>query len=186
MEEPMTEQQPPRLAQHNSRGLGPLGTAARLLVGLILVGSVVYGELTSHLTPAAWALGLFGFPALVLAWHGWWVHRHPAPIAASGRLASLLGIALFLALYFTWWYAPAVSFTSDAALLFFGSSMLLAAFRGDAGCEILSSSNWLLRRHDRIACALFFPIDALERRDTCSQSGSGGRIAFRMEEGPRR
>jgi hypothetical protein len=129
----------------------------------MLVGSVIYGQMTSHVTLAAWTLGLFGFPALVLAGHGSWVRRHPAPFAATGRLASLLGVALFLALYFTWWYAPAVSFGSDAALIFFGSSMLLAALRGDGGCEILSSSNWLLHRHDQIACTLFFPVDALEQ-----------------------
>jgi hypothetical protein len=160
------EQQPAWLAQQSGRGLGPLGTTARLLVGILLLGSVVYGELSSHLSPAAWVLGLLGFPALVLAWHGWWVHRHPAPIAATGRLASLLGPALFVALYFTWWYAPAVSFTSDAALVFFGSSMLLAAFRGDGGCEILSVSNWLLHRHDQIGCTVYYPVDALEKNST--------------------
>jgi hypothetical protein len=168
MEETMTEHQPAWLVKRNGRRLGLVGTAARLLIGSLLVGSVIYGQLTSHLTPAAWALGLFVFPALVLAGHGWWVHRHPAPFAATGRLISLLGPALFLALYFSWWYAPAVSFTSDAALVYFGSSMLLAAIRGDGGCEILSSSNWLLHRHDQIACSLFFPVDALERHGTRS------------------
>ena len=162
----MTEQQSARLVQRDNRGIGPLGTAARLGVGLLLVGSVILGQLATHLAPASWALGLLGFPALVLAWHGWQVHRHPAPIAVTSRLTSLLGVALFLALYFTWWYAPTLSVTSDAALIFFGGSLLLAAFRGDAGCEILSSSNWLLHRHDQIACTVFFPIDALERRGT--------------------
>ena len=162
----MTEQQSARLVQRDNRDIGPLGTVARLVVGLLLVGSVIYGQLATHLTPASWALGLLGFPALVLAWHRWRVHRHPAPIADTSLLSSLLGVALFLALYFTWWYAPALSVTSDAALLFFGGSMLLAAFRGDAGCEIWSASNWLLHRHDQIACTVFFPIDALERRGT--------------------
>jgi hypothetical protein len=164
----MIQQQPAWLVQRKGRGIGPLGTAARLLVGLLLMGSVIYGQLATRLTPAAWALGLLVFPALVLAWHGWWVHRHPAPTAASGRLISLLGVTLFLALYFTWWYAPALAVTSDAALVFFGSSMVLAAFRGGAGCEVLSFSNWLLHRHDQIACTLFFPVDALERRGTPS------------------
>ena len=162
----MTEQQQARLVQRNGRDLGPLSTAARLVVGLLLVGSVIHGQLVTHLALAPWALGLLGFPALVVAWHGWRVQRHPAPISATSPLSSLLGVALFLALYFTWWYAPALSVTSDAALIFFGGSMLLAAFRGDAGCEILSSSNWLLHRHDQIACTVFFPIDALERRGT--------------------
>src|SRR5215472_1094444 len=94
MEEPIMEQQSPWLAQQSGRGLGPLGTTARLLVGILILGSVMYGELSSHLTPAAWALGLLGFPALVLAGHGWWAHRHPTPIEAFGRLISLLGVAL--------------------------------------------------------------------------------------------
>jgi hypothetical protein len=36
--------------------------------------------------------------------------------------------------------------TSDAALIFYGASMLLAALRGYAGCEVLAVSNWRLRR----------------------------------------
>ena len=63
----MTEQYQVRLAQRNDSGLGPLGRAARLVVGLLLLGSVIHGQLTTHLTPAAWALGLLIFPALMLA-----------------------------------------------------------------------------------------------------------------------
>jgi hypothetical protein len=147
------------------RELGPIGVAARLVLGSSLFGSVVYGQLATHdVRPATWALGLVGFPALVLAWHAWRIRRHPARFSDDSPLSFVLGILLFVALYFTWWYAPALSVTSDAALIFFGGAMLLTALRGDAGCEILTPSNWLLRRHDQIACALFAPIDALERR----------------------
>jgi hypothetical protein len=38
--------------------------------------------------------------------------------------------------------------------------MVLAALRGYAGCEMLALSNWLLRRYDQIACAVFMPIDS--------------------------
>jgi hypothetical protein len=164
MEKSMAEQQRAQRMQQNGRELGSFGTAARLIVGSLLMGSVIHGQLMTHIAPATWALGLLGFPALMLIWHGWRARRHPAPIVDAGPLISVLGVALFLALYLTWWYAPALAVTSDAALIFFGSSLLLAAFRGDAGCEILAVSNWLLRRHDQIACAAFFPIDALERR----------------------
>src|SRR6185503_13845580 len=45
------------------RPIGPIGTSARLIVGLLLIGLIVYGQLvaTKHFTPAAWALGLLGF-----------------------------------------------------------------------------------------------------------------------------
>jgi hypothetical protein len=147
------------------RELGPIGTASRLVAGLLLVGSVVFGQLeTHHVRPATWALGVVGFPVLVLTWHWWRIRRTPARFHDSSPLSYALGVLLFLALYLTWWYAPAISVASDAALIFFGGSMLLAALRGEANCEVLALSNWLLRRQDQIACAVFAPIDALERR----------------------
>jgi hypothetical protein len=54
-------------------------------------------------------------------------------------------------------------FTNDAALIFYGASMLLKALRGYGGCEVLAVSNWLLRRDDQVGCAVFWPIDRLER-----------------------
>lgn len=147
------------------RAIGPIGTATRLVAGLLLVGNVIYGQLvTHHVRPATWALGLLGFPALVLAWHWWRVRRDPARFSNNSPLSFALGAILFLALYLTWWYAPALSITSDAALIFFGGTLVLTALRGYAGCEILTPSNWLLRRHDQIACAVFEPFDALDRR----------------------
>lgn len=147
------------------RAIGSIGTAARLVAGLLLVGNVAYGQLvTHHVRPATWALGLLGFPALVLAWHVWRIRRHPAHFYNDSPLSYLLGVLLFLALYLTWWYAPALSVTSDAALIFFGGTMVLTALRGYAGCEILTPSNWLLRRNDQIACAVFAPFDMLDQR----------------------
>jgi len=146
------------------RDVGPIGTAARLIVGLLLVGLIVYGQLSSgHLSPATWALGLIGFPALVLAWHFWRIRRNPACFSDTSALSFALSLALPVALYLTGWFVPPLWFTSDATLLFVGSSLLLAALRGDAGCEFLALSNWLLRRSDQMACAIFTPIDSLER-----------------------
>jgi hypothetical protein len=126
---------------------------------------VTYGQLvTHHVRPATWALGLLGFPALVLAWHVWRIRRHQARFDDTSPLSYLLGALLFLALYLTWWYAPALSVTSDAALIFFGGTLVLTALLGHAGCELLTPSNWLLRRHDQIACAVFAPFDTLDQR----------------------
>jgi len=80
---------------------------------------------------------------------------------ADTRIAELQGLRRRIA---TPWYAPSLAFTSDAALIFYGASMLLAAARGYAGCEVLAVTNWLLRRDDQVGCVLFAPVDALERR----------------------
>jgi hypothetical protein len=133
-----------------------------VLVGVLLVGSVAEGHLSAGFHPWAWVLGLVGFPAVVLVWQRWRARRHPGRLKATGAVAHVVNIAVFGALYLTTWYAPALSVTSDAALLFYGTSMLLAAARGYAGCEVLAVSNWLLRRDDQIGCMVFWPVDTAE------------------------
>jgi hypothetical protein len=141
------------------RGIGPVGTAARVGTGLWMTGSVVQGHLAGGFHLSSWALGLLGFPALLLA--GQWLRarRTPTRLLATGPAAHALNLAVFLALYL-------LELTSDATLVFYGVSMLLAALRGYAGCEVLAVSNWLLGRDDQIGCAVFWPIDHLERRGT--------------------
>src|SRR5512132_4474382 len=67
------------------RAIGPLGTTARVLVGGLLVGSVTWGHLTRGFHPAAWLLGLVGFPALRVA--GQWLRtrRTPTPCGPPAR-----------------------------------------------------------------------------------------------------
>jgi len=56
----------------------------------------------------------------------------PAGRRATGPAGHAVNAAVFAALYATPWYAPPLGFTSDAALIFYGASMLLAAARGYA------------------------------------------------------
>ena len=156
-----TTNPPPRTHQ---RQVGPAGTLARILVGAAMLASVIEGHLNRGFHPGPWILGLVGFPLAVTAWQRWRAQRHPQRLHATGPAAHLLNIGVFLALYLTTWYAPSLSVTSDAALLFYGASMLLAATRGSAGCEVLAISNWVLHRDDQIGCALFAPIDHTEHR----------------------
>jgi hypothetical protein len=139
------------------RGIGTLGTAARVLVGGSLLGSVTWGHLTRGFHPSSWALGLVGFPALVVV--GQWLRarRTPTPLRATGPVAHMLNVTVFLVLYL-------LEPTSDAALLFYGASMWLAAVWGYGGCEVLAVSNWLLGRDDQVGCALFWPVDQLDHR----------------------
>jgi hypothetical protein len=152
------------MADANRRAIGVWGTAARAALGVTLVGSVLYGHAARGWHPTAWLLGWLAFPAAVLVAQRWRARRNPAPLRAVGPFGHAVNLAVFLALYLTTWYAPDVDVISDAALLFYGGSMLVAAGRGYAGCEVLAVSNWLLSRDDRIGCAVFWPIDAVEAR----------------------
>ncbi len=136
------------------RSIGAWGTLARLVVGAGLLA-------TAFGVGTGWddaAIGLVGFPAavmLVLAIRG----RSATPLRFYGSRGHLINGAIVVA---------AFVLLTPAALLFYGASMLLAGTRGYAGCEVFALSNWLWRRDDQIACAIFSPIDAIEgRADNC-------------------
>ncbi len=141
------------------RKIGPFGTSVRIVVGALLVGSVAQGHLARGFHLSAWVLGLLVFPAVLVGLQWLRARRTPTRLEATGPVGHALNLAVFLALYLA---EP----TSDAALIFYGASMWLAALRGHAGCEVLAVSNWLLRRDDQVGCALFWPIDQLEHHRT--------------------
>jgi hypothetical protein len=155
----VTKTDPPAIRR---RQIGPVGTTARVIVGTLLVGSVAQGHLARGFHPSAWVLGLVGFPAVLVGLQWLRARRTPTRLEATGPVGHALNLAVFLALYL-------LEATSDAALLFYGASMWLAAVRGYAGCEVLAASNWLLRRDDQVGCAVFWPVDQLEHHRTAQR-----------------
>lgn len=154
------------------RHIGPVGTVARVVLGLFLLidgvlrGTVVvsHGQLRTGFDPLGLLLGVITFPALLLAWQWLRARRNPARFQATGPVGTAINMVIFLALFLTPWYAPPFAFTSDAALVFYGASMLLAAVRGYGGCEVLAISNWVLGRDDQVGCFVLSPVDFLEHR----------------------
>ncbi|HEX7974065.1 MAG TPA: hypothetical protein VF498_06635 [Anaerolineales bacterium] len=100
-----------------NREIGPFGTAARIFLGLILFGRVFYGHIIKGpFRPLPWVIGLLLFPAIFLIWQYLRARRHPARLEAYGPVATIINIVIFFALYFTYIYAPAIAFLSDAVL----------------------------------------------------------------------
>ena len=153
------------------RQIGAIGTTARVVLGtfLFVLGalgggfSLIHGHLQLNFKLASLALGLLGFPAALVTWQWIRSRRNPSRLVATGALATLLNI-LVVGLLVGISYVPAISFIGFAAFVFYGASMLLAALRGYAGCEVLAASNWLLHRDDQIGCLVLSPVDALEKR----------------------
>ncbi len=152
--------------ERSRRQIGPLGTIARLVLGGYLVWTLVDPPFPSGVSPWSMAVALIVLPSVFTGWQWLRARKNPAPLAATGPLATVVNFAGFLVLYLTPVYAPPLAWTQDAAVIFYGLAMLLAAIRGYAGCEVLTISNWLLRRDDHIGCLIFSPIDQLERRWT--------------------
>jgi len=145
------------------RDIGPIGTVARVILGSIFFGSVFYGHMIKGpFMPLPWVIGLIIFPAIFITWQYLHARRNPAKLEANGPIATIINVVIFFAFYFTYIYAPSIDFMSDAVLVFYGLSMLLAALLGYAGCEALAISNWLLKRDDQLGCLVFGPVDYIE------------------------
>ncbi len=136
------------------RAIGPGGTIARLVVGpAFIAAAFVVGEFEWY-SPL---LGLVGFPLVLTIGQRLRTRWAPGRLQATGPLGFFLNFAIAVPFFI-------IPFTSSAAWLFYGVSMLIAALRGYAGCEVLAISNWLLRRDDQVGCVVFSPIDSAEAR----------------------
>ncbi len=153
------------------RAIGVGGTIGRVLLGL----AFIYLAVTDFGAPEwelAWqgpVLGLIVFPAALLLFQAVRLRFTNETLNATGGLAFCLNLAVGAVLF-------SIAFTREAALIFYGTSLLLAAARGYAGCESLAITNWLLRRDDQVGCVVFSPIDEIEARITGSAAGPAAQV----------
>jgi hypothetical protein len=138
------------------RDIGPVGTAARVVLGIGLL------YLAGGASVASWGVlwydPLVGFVALpaVAIGLGLAARRYAdGPVRLTGALGVGLNIAVIAALVSN-------PYTGGGATLFYGATLLIAAWRGQAGCEATVISNWVLGRDDQIGCPTLTPIDAVE------------------------
>ncbi|HXC78800.1 MAG TPA: hypothetical protein VNU19_17340 [Candidatus Acidoferrum sp.] len=186
------DRSPKEVMAGNAQGrrIGGIGTATRIVLGLALLVlgitggrvSVMNGQVGIGFEPLSVAVGLVGFPAAVLAWQWLRARRVSTRLEATGPAGTALNMLVLAALLLTPWYAPPLSFTGVAALVFYGASMLLAALRGYSGCEVTAISNWILGRDDQVGCLVLSPVDDLERR--LKGTSAGGPSVISPPESP--
>lgn len=135
------------------REIGPVGTGARVLVGLFAL--YIASGSTFPFEPDEAVIGLVALPGLAVAL-GLLARRYThRPIRFTGPLGIALNLTVMVALF-------ANPYTSGGAAIFYGTTMLIAAWRGQAGCEGTVISNWILGRNDQIGCPIFEPLDVLD------------------------
>jgi hypothetical protein len=152
-----------------SREIGPVGTAARVLTGLALFFIAGGATITSWaIEPENASIGLVALPAVMVAL-GLVAQRHGrGPIRFTGPLGIALNLLVIVALI-------ANDVTGGGATIFYGATLLVAAFRGQAGCEATVVSNLVLRRDDQIGCPTFAPIDEVEAHLRRREAAATGR-----------
>jgi len=142
------------------REIGPIGTVSRLVVAPFLL-YIAFVDGPPFAEGFEWGLrwydlmvGLLLLPAIMLS-IGLAARRFaPDGVRFMGVAGMLLNAAVLVAL--------ANPYTGGGAALFYGGTILIAAARGQAGCEGTVLSNWILHRNDQIGCPTFTPIDVAE------------------------
>jgi hypothetical protein len=139
------------------RRIGPIGTWSRVAVG---AGLVVVGFLgTIRPSGVIWyepVLGLVALPLLTVLFAVIIGGYQSSPLRLTGPLATGINCLVIVGLASNHITGPTVE-------LFYGSTLLVAGWRGQPGCEVTVISNAVLNRDDQIGCPLFSPIDHAER-----------------------
>ena len=141
----------------NRRSIGLIGTLGRVVLGVVFLAIPVVAGTKGGLQWYEAALGLLVAPAALLGWQLIRARWSSRPMNATGPAGFAVNFVIG-AVFFM--FDP----TRDAAFVFYGASLLIAALRGYAGCEVLAISNWVLGRDDQVGCVVFSPIDAMEER----------------------
>ncbi|MGH2923380.1 MAG: hypothetical protein ACRDKH_05050 [Solirubrobacterales bacterium] len=148
------------------REIGPIGTAARAVGGLIAIAVPIAIEGIGwwDVGVALLALPLVAVAVSTLVTAG---YRRFAPEAltrthaiCSAPACVLCGAVIAVGIAI----AALTPAGAVAIWSFFGVSMLVAAARGYGGCEILALPNAFTGRRDQVGCILYTPIDRAESR----------------------
>jgi hypothetical protein len=143
--------------QLKGRRIGPIGTMTRLVAAAGLFYLALFDGTSWGLDWYDAAVGLGVLPAAVIAF-GLAARRYASgPVRFTGSAGTTANCLLIVAL--------AVNpYTAGGAALFYGATLLVAAWRGQPGCEATVVSNVILGRDDQIGCPIFSPIDEAETR----------------------
>jgi len=88
-------------------------------------------------------------------------------VAIGPGLGAVVGLGMLVAVYLAG--APGAPLLGRgegelAAGTFLGISLLVAGVRADPGCEVMAIPGALFGKHTELACLVFSPLDAYERR----------------------
>jgi hypothetical protein len=141
----------------HSRRIGPIGTGSRLLVAAALLYLAFFKGTSWGLRWYDALLGLVILPGVMLALSLVARRRESGPLRFTGSGWTTFNCLVIIGLV-------ANPYTGRGAELFYGVTLLAAAWRGQPGCEATVLSNWILRRDDQVGCPVFSPVDQFEAR----------------------
>jgi len=151
----------------NKREIGKIGTIVRIILGVVLI---LFGfnspiaEIISRNQINFWEnyfddmlIGIFIIPLVLVLWQ--WIRniKTSKQLRATGNKGVIINTLIIVFLFYT----P----LHHAMWFYLGFSLLVAAWRGYAGCEVLAIANWITGRNDQVGCVILSPIDNLEKKE---------------------
>ena len=150
----------------NVRRIGPIGTTTRLLAAAGLLYLAFFDGTSWGLEWYDAAVGLGALPAAVIAF-GLHARRYASgPVRFTGSAGTTANCLVLVAL-------AVDPYTASGAALFYGATLLIAAWRAQPGCEATVLSNLILGRDDQLGCPIFSPVDEAEARLKRRKSARG-------------
>ena len=144
-----------------------VGRVARIALGALLVvrGGVLFADLgaTARIASVAVAFGLLAlyglihiavgkYGAALNRWGGALLAQIPAVVVAiMGGTPGLIGVMAYI-----------------------GVSLVVAGWRADAGCEVMSIPGVLFGRRTHFVCLVFSPLDWLEQKASLPLRSAAG------------
>jgi hypothetical protein len=149
-----------------SRRIGPLGTASRVIVAFALLYLALFDGASWGLEWYDASFGLAVLPGVMLVFGLLVRHYSNDPLRLTGGAGLTLNCAVLVALGVN-------PYTAGGAALFYGVTLVVAAWRAQPGCEATVLSNWILGRDDQVGCPVFSPLDEAERRLNARRHADG-------------
>jgi len=136
---------------------GTIGRTLRLVNGVVFLAIVLSVLATNYWTLALWVVGVSA--GLLICYLGldYAVNRFVPEIDCCVGAFLALGPAIGV-------FVVGNGIGELGALTYIGLSLIVAAWRADAGCEVMSLPGLISGRHTHLACLVFTPIDRLEHR----------------------
>jgi hypothetical protein len=149
-----------------TRRIGPIGTATRLLAAAGLLYLAFFDGVRWGLEWYDAAVGLGVLPAAMIAF-GLGARRYASgPVRFTGSAGTTANCLVLIALGVN-------PYTAGGAALFYGATLVVAAWRALPGCEGTVLSNLILGRDDQVGCPVFSPIDQAEAHLNGRRSAGG-------------
>jgi hypothetical protein len=152
-----------RKTMHVNRRIGPIGTVTRLLAAGGLLYLAFFDGTSWGLEWYDAAVGLGVLPAAVIAF-GLGARRYAGgPVRFTGSAGTTANCLVLIGLGVN-------PYTAGGAALFYGATLVVAAWRALPGCEATVLPNLILGRDDQVGCPIFSPIDEAEARLSAHRS----------------